>query len=519
MRIVYHGNFLGYGLQALGHEVHTLKLCEDGDINQLIRAACPNPDLTLIELWGDMPLPLNLHECATPLAAYAIDAPLNEYWLANMLRVFDYAFVDQHASAVRLRSRGIRAAWLPLCVPEGAFRAPRPKRYGISFVGRVDGNRSKRRNLLRHIQTRFPLNMAQGVSTARMQDIFAESAIVLNENLFKGQTLRIFQGLASGSLVFTEAEMGNPDPLFQHNRHLLCYSPHDVLDKLDDVLSNPERYAHIAAQGQEACRSGHTATVRAAQCLDIIADQAPAARPRDRESRFLLAEAGYLQRMRYGGSYARIASALNELARGTDAPAAGAARVLGDMCARMGRKKEAEALYAQAGISPALTIKQGLLRIADKDKRALAIFHALLPSMPGRTRSSLLPLFAAALKRKNPFPTLLFLAARCQLALGRGCDVGFAKQIRDEFPDTALETAFLAWEQEPSPELLEFMLRIAAANDIEGEMLPCLLSAIKQGAATDRQIARAAELAMAHYDKECAAAIIHALSGTKSHTH
>ena len=204
MVIVYQGYFLGEGLKLLGHDVRPVRFTDGAPAAAQIEAVCPEPDLVLLELWGNsLPLPPDLHACRHRLAVYCIDSCLNEFWLLELLRVMDDVFVDQLSSVRSLARHGVNAVWLPLCVSETNFRAPQAKDHAITFVGRVDAHRKKRGNLLRHIARHYPLHQVEGVSKAEMLDIFARSKIVLNENIFSGLTLRVLHGMAAGAVVLT----------------------------------------------------------------------------------------------------------------------------------------------------------------------------------------------------------------------------------------------------------------------------------------------------------------------------
>ncbi len=203
MNIVYQGSFLREGLQQLGHRVFPVSFARDRTLDEQVDAACADPDFVLIELWGDTNLPTGLSESRHRLVAHCIDSPLNEYWISELGKVFDDLFVDQLSSVAALAREGLRAVWLPVCVSESAFRQPARKEHDIAFVGRFSPERVKRLNIVTALRRRYPVCVTEGVSAAVMADIFARSRIVLNENLFSGLTLRVLQGMASGSPVLT----------------------------------------------------------------------------------------------------------------------------------------------------------------------------------------------------------------------------------------------------------------------------------------------------------------------------
>ncbi len=520
MKIVYQGTFLKSGLRALGHDVFDIRLREDAGINEQVMAVCPEPDLVLLELWGDFKLPFDLHRCAWRLAAWCIDSTLNEFWLEGLLDIFDDVFVDQKPSAVSLASKQTTPLWLPLCADEADFREPgRAKEHDISFVGRITEHRKKRANLLGVLGQRFKINLVQDVSVARMQDVFARSKIVLNENFFPGLTLRIFQGLASGGLVFTEAGLPGVDDFFIDGRHLVCYNPHSVFSRLDSILENYDLNREIAFEGQRECRLFHTSRHRAEWLIEHVGS-IPAKGKRSSAEQtdffaFLAARSLYLLSCRYGGSYARSVGMLVELARGNGEAAIMAAGLLGVIFARTGRLKSGLdnlERHAKHGlnISPFLNIALIHLR-QEKADDARQTLERGLAAHPETAR-----LFAETFQARSAppgdRPGMLFFMAGIYFVLGRLFCPGFLRQGPDPMPDTAFDLACLAWRECRDPAILDFMLNCLKPFRLEPELLPELVAAIREGAATDAQILRTAELAAAYYDRELAHTISSALA-------
>ncbi len=135
-----------------------------------------------------------------------------------------------------------------------------------------------------------------------------------------------------------------------------------------------------------------------------------------------------------------------------------------------------------------------------------SLLGAVIAGLPGE-RAGPGERLARADDTEEGMAEFLFARALVYRALGRTFHMGFLKQEQDRFPETALDTAFLAWERRPAPEILDFMLECAAEYGIEGEFLPQCLQAIEKGVAMDRQILRAAELAERYYDKDTARTI------------
>ena len=345
MKILYSGQFLGQGLKRAGCDVVPFAPRADRSLDEQVADAGFEPDVVFMELMGQSVLPRDIYTSRHRLAAYCVDSPLNEFWIAPLMRLFDDVFVDQAPSVESFRERGVRARWLPLCAQEENFREPAPKEHFVTFVGRVTAHRGKRANVLRQVASEFELNVVQDVSTAAMQDIFARSRVVLNENLFSGLTLRVFQALASGSLLLTEAGGAGVDEHFRDGEHLLSYSPPTLLPLLRRLRDGGIDAGAVARRGQELCRRLHTSEARAAQVLARL-DSAPRRKAPTDKRRLDEARAKYLHAVRFGGSVVGPMGLLEDVAaasRGSGAP-----YLLGCGLLRLGRKAEAVAHLRRA---------------------------------------------------------------------------------------------------------------------------------------------------------------------------
>jgi tetratricopeptide (TPR) repeat protein len=507
MKIAYHGTFLKEGLKELGHKVIPIAFDDRNDANEQIAAICPDPDFILIEQWGNTPIPPGLDKCTYRLVAYCIDSSINEYILSDYLHLFDDVFVDQRSSVKELKHYGISLIWLPLCVSSTDFREPREKVHDITFVGRMTDYRSKRKNLLKHIQQYFPVHIVEGVSVPEMQDIFSRSKIVLNENFFPGFTLRILQGMASGSLVLTEAGGNGVSDYFTDGVHLVYYSPANILDKIKQLLENHSKYQRIAEAGRAACERLHTSKARAAKFLAYLSGGDSNREREAAKRKFYLAKTKYTVCLRFGGDYSRSVKLFNELLEEKNEPAAWAAFTLGNIAARRNQHEKAARFYREAiskGCSPCAYLKLAMLCLTgNKVEQALRFVRKALSDM---SRQPLL--FIKKLERipqtDDGIAKILFFIARLYAFLQRPFQVGYLKMISDPYPDTSLEIARIAWNIQPSVEILDFLLSVYMQYHIEGELLPEMLYAIDKGIATQGQIKRTRELAVAYYDMSLA---------------
>ncbi|HCG03625.1 MAG TPA: hypothetical protein DEV75_00285, partial [Desulfovibrio sp.] len=554
MRILHSGSFLREGFASIGCDVVPFRLDPARTLDEQIEEQGVAPDLVFIELFGETALPRDISASRHRLAAYCIDAPINEFWLIPLARLFDHVYVDQLSSVPRFRAGGVDARWLPLCANEGDFRAPAEKRHLISFVGRVTPHRTKRGNLLRHLREHFPVNVVQDVSTAGMLDVFAASHMVLNENFFSGLNLRFFHALASGSLLLTERRGYGVARHFREGRHYLGYSPGDMVSVIRSVQEGRKDAARIAARGQEECARRHTSAHRARDVLrDMVESGAGrAARTRTggmlRTRRLDEAEAKYHHALRFGGHFDESVAFLEQVANdaatldtgnrgdrgsgngsgcssGADGDTVRAADLLGGIRLRQGRIEAGVALLekvaaAGAGLGTELEAEPGtgqspkldpelgltallkLLLLFAEDERRLACLGRLTTTLlrAGRIRKRYLPYLNALKEGREPRYNCCMLACEILRDTGRNYHLGFFRQVPERFPDYALDYALLAFAAKPTGEALDAIIRCTAKAGIGPEALPFIRQATLAGTASDAQIALSASLALEYYD-------------------
>lgn len=511
MNIAFKGRFLREGLLQNGHHVHDIEPGKGQNLQDALNAAPVPIDLVVWELFGAMSDLQALTPCEQPVAAYCIDTPLNEFWLKNCVQNLDYVFVDQQQCVPALSGGGGEAAWLPLPAQEAYFQPQRAKSRDITFIGTTNSQRAKRNNILRLLGSRHSLDILSGLDLAESQKIFSESRVVLNENFFPGLTLRVVQGLAAGSLVYTERSPYGHDFGLRDGQDLVLYDAHTILDRLAELLEKPGDCDAIGRHGQERCRELFAGGRVAAELLSRIGLQKR--RKPDAEDALwnrLTSEVLFVQR--FGGSFAGAMRGLEELARSATDRAAAAHVLMGDLRARLRRDDAALDHYRKAlEISPASVANLKLALLAIRRDEAAPALRSILAFL--RHWPRLAPLEPQALLAGGaPRPEMLLTAiGSLFFSLGRTWDMGFNKDFADPVPDTAFEVARMSWERAPTPAALELMLQCLRPRHMQGELLPFMLAAIKKGLLSDVQILDTARLAFEYYDRDTAAAIMAAM--------
>jgi len=110
------------------------------------------------------------------------------------------------------------------------------------------------------------------LSSIETAETYSRSRLVLNENLFPALNLRLFEALACGSAVLTEANAPGLNELFIDKTHLIAYSSGDLLDKIDYYLSQEAERENIAFTGAKEIREKHTFHHRAEELIRVLED-------------------------------------------------------------------------------------------------------------------------------------------------------------------------------------------------------------------------------------------------------
>lgn len=522
MKILYHGVMLRQALRRHGQDVRRLPLRLGGSLREALHDARGGDgwqaDLILLELWNQFPLPPDLAQSPIPLAGWCIDAPINRYWVEPLLPLFSVLFADQLSSLPHLAAAPTPPRWLPLCALEEWFRPPRPRTENLLFVGTINALRRKRQHLIARVRERMPLTCLAGLALPEAQDRLAAARLSLNENLFPGVTLRIFQSLAAGSLPFTEKDSPGLDRLLREGEHYLAYTPASLEDQLAVISERPRHWDELGAAAQVCCRRRHSGAQRAGELLDglrHVALQAPCDFPADRrrQGQLGVALAGQRLAARYGGSVAPFLGILSALSTREDVTGGEALLHFGLWQGRRGRLDKARQSLQRAhdlaaacadGADP----KAGTLRLTALLRLAQVLLAAGQATASGRLLDLLekriappdFPAAPAAVAAASPEAALLLRMAAAAQGLGHAGYPGFLTAVGYRLPESAPELAMQAWQLAPDASVLAFLLDAYAAIGIEQELYPLLLEALSRSLLSDELMWRTARLAEQAYD-------------------
>jgi hypothetical protein len=217
-----------------------------------------------------------------PSAWWAIDTHVSFDRCLRKARHFDLVFAAQRDGAEALRRGGIASAsWLPLaCDPEIHRKHEVDKQYDIAFVGNVfPGPRAELLNLVRRKCRSAFVGQCYFDDMART---YSASRTVFNRSIKNDVNMRVFEGVACGSLLLTNDLANNGQAeLFRDGVHLATYrDPDELLDKLAYYLRREVLREKIAAAGAAEALSKHTYSHRMERLLREVEQSSTTRGPR-----------------------------------------------------------------------------------------------------------------------------------------------------------------------------------------------------------------------------------------------
>lgn len=242
------------------------------NLPDLLTQSAPSPDLILfVDPAGEF-FPTGWEKVNCPTAIYLVDVHLNFELRAKMAPFFDYIFVAQKDYVERFRQMGFQQVhWLPLaCDLDIHGGQSHLKEWDIGFVGHVHSpERARRLSLL---ASRYNVNdYLRSYSKDQITDVYSRSKIVFNTSIKGDLNMRVFEALASGSMLLTDRISNGQADLFQAGVHLVEYTDEQsLLEQADYYLAHPDERELIASQGYQVAAQQHTYSHRAQAILDAI---------------------------------------------------------------------------------------------------------------------------------------------------------------------------------------------------------------------------------------------------------
>ncbi|MGD1002791.1 MAG: glycosyltransferase [Candidatus Brocadiia bacterium] len=242
---------------------------------EVMNRVAPDAEAAIFFESGARAFPADIGEMPCPTAWYAIDTHMHLGMHRRLARLFDVTFVAQKEYVEALRPNCPQCHWLPLAADARLFAGDAlPPEYGVAFVGSLDPRIHRERcRLLRRIAERYPPTFIAGnCYLQEMADAYRKSRIVFNQAVRNDLNMRVFEGMAAGALMVTDAIQRNGlENLFTAGEHLVTYaSEAELFERLDYYLAHePERRA-IAERGRALVLRRDTYEQRARQLTQTL---------------------------------------------------------------------------------------------------------------------------------------------------------------------------------------------------------------------------------------------------------
>ena len=241
------------------------------------------PDLFLwVESSMNFPnFPSELSKLRCPSVGYFIDSHTKLDWHLKFAPRFDYVFVAQKAYIPAFKNVGCqRVSWLPLaCDPEIHGKHDVQKEHDIAFVGNLYSGTplyERRERLLDLLKKKYDVKIEQRFFE-EMALSFSKAHLVFNISAKDDLNMRVFEGLASGSLLLTDRAPGSGlTDLFQDRKDLVIYNDsNNLFELVDYYLKHSKERRDISSYGMRDVLDHHTYENRIDKIYEVIENTWP----------------------------------------------------------------------------------------------------------------------------------------------------------------------------------------------------------------------------------------------------
>lgn len=198
-----------------------------------------------------------------PVVWYGIDTHVATNHHINRSTKYDLAFIAQRKYISQFKN----ATWLPLGCDLDTHLGNKdvPKEHEVTFVGNYNnGAHNRRTQLLGSLQFNVKLNVKKNLWYRDITKEYENSYIIFNCSLAGDLNMRVFEALASGSMVLTDnVDENGGSEFFQDGIHLKYYkNEKEMIEYAKYYLAHSNQRNIIAVAGQEEVLRNHTYTHR-----------------------------------------------------------------------------------------------------------------------------------------------------------------------------------------------------------------------------------------------------------------
>ena len=188
------------------------------------------------------------------------------------VRNYDYVFVTQRDCIPWYKEAGCaNVCWFPFaCDPEIHGRIKSPLEHDVCFVGSIHPTWGReRKRMLDVVKHNFPNNWIGQAFGRKMTMLYSSSKIIFNKSILRELNMRVFEAMASGSMLVTDRIHNGLSDLFTEGKDLICYENDDeMIASITHYLEYNDEREEIAGQGNRNVMLNHTYDHRAQQILD-----------------------------------------------------------------------------------------------------------------------------------------------------------------------------------------------------------------------------------------------------------
>jgi spore maturation protein CgeB len=242
-------------------------------LNRFLKGKSWLPEVDAILVSDPVLVPLDFSELDIPTAFYAMDP--YSYKMQHVRRThvesYDHVFVTQKDDVQFYKEAGCaETIWLPLAADPDIHRPMAMREvYDLCFVGTPRPG-SQRQRFLNEVKKKLEGRHTYfgGAFLRDMVRIHNSSKTILNRSNQGDLTMRVFEALACGRLLFTDRISNGLQDLFTDKRHLLIYDDlDDFVELFEHYVDRDDERARIGHEGQKEVNAKHTYDQRVDEIL------------------------------------------------------------------------------------------------------------------------------------------------------------------------------------------------------------------------------------------------------------
>lgn len=164
-------------------------------------------------------------------------------------------------------------AWLPLHADQEIYHPiERERDLDLVFVG----SQTWRADPLRAIAARHGLRLEIATTTGAREKsetaaLYARSKLVFNRHVTNDLNFRVFEALAAGRVLLTDAQDNGQYELFEEERHLVLYKgERDLERQILRLLADAGLRGRIEQEARQLAQASHTTRARVGQLVEAI---------------------------------------------------------------------------------------------------------------------------------------------------------------------------------------------------------------------------------------------------------